>query len=476
MSSFYTLWEKMQNESLEDYMGSVFDTLKRYPDNVYVHFTKGVSNKSGTSDKILQQPKIGMKIGMQSHCDPIAIYAFPKQYVLSPQFSDNSHFYRMEYIYIIQPKSGQNILNLSKMTEIQGYNLSQQMGLEDEWLSTRSDGNGRIPGSAFYEMLKQIFKKRGLNKNFIYNQYLRKAGIDALLDNGSGIFHQNEKYQIAFINPNGYQILDLIENPIARGISHKKIAYKIINTIASEILGKYTISSNKHYHQFNVYANGQYKNKPINIYLYYYYEGTGSTFHAKVGLSSHYLTNNLPSFDITVPHGKEFDVNKECKLIAIAMQNELEKSSLRPSKKRIVANFSNKIAKILGYTKMPALDEETATLTRHYKKGKFRFNFRYSAINKEYNLSVLIETKGLYSAVIDGKINIPEDEIKDPKVLAEPYLEKALDDLKERIYMLYNPNRETHGDKMYAFDYAEKGRQLLDFLEFIKNKFAITVS
>ena len=473
MSSFYNLWSKITiQESLEDYYVEFFAKLKSYPGDVYVHFTDGVTDNIPKG--AIEQPKIGINPRNKGgyYGDPTGVYAFPRDYVLS-DLGVNHFFYSKKYIYIIQLKPGQRILNLTTITLPEAEGVAANLGLTYEFAATARMNSGKEPGKILWTTFIDNYKK---NKggNAAFNNAVRRAGYDAIVDDGSGIIHHNEKNQIAILNPRGYRVLDMMKNPIRSGVSQQRLAMRILKIVATQVLGKYSLTTSRSSRSEKTYhAKGRIKNKPFTVYLTQYEEGT--RFRASIGIGSHYMDSYIKPFTIIVPEDTYFDVDNEAKTIAAAINAKLEKTQIRSSNKKKVADLANALAQIMGFTKMPELDEESATLTRRYKKGKFRFNVRYSM--GKYTLHIRLDTQGLYAVSMDGSSEIPETALEgDLKSIAKMYLIDTLDDLEKRTYQLYNPDEEAHKDRAMSYTHAEKGKRMLDFLEFIRNKFSITVS
>jgi hypothetical protein len=262
--NFYELWEHIKlQESTRDYFPELYKILDKHPD-AYVHFTDGMPGAKGQFTS-----KLGFNVD-PAHQDPIAIYAFPAHY----DFGGNQHFLEKRFIYVLKLKPGINIVSLGKLTEKEALLLLGKVGLTDKYKDRRRIYGKKVsPGEIFYKTVQNA-SGGGFDRNVAWNRYLKQMGIDALEDEGAGIIHTAEKHQIALLKPGTYDIIALVENKIPDERIYDRLAYRIANTIAVELLGpNYQFRKNPRPEFPNtpkIYLiKGHYAKQPITIEVKY---------------------------------------------------------------------------------------------------------------------------------------------------------------------------------------------------------------
>lgn len=198
------------NEWTREMMPKVYEALERYDDPmVGVHFSKGVSYDRDNDRKT---PHIGITV-KPFHNDPIGIYAFPKDYVLSGGLEKNAGFREFVDYYIVKPSSRANILNLSTMSEQDAIDILKKMGIGENAYRNQNvyHKSGKMDvGHRFWGTLevmrKQIYGEH--SKNVSWNNLFKKTGYNVLYDEGNGIIHTNEPNQIIYLESSAMEILE----------------------------------------------------------------------------------------------------------------------------------------------------------------------------------------------------------------------------------------------------------------------------
>ena len=194
------------NEWTRELMPEIYAALEKYDDPmVGVHFSKGVGEDKKT-------PHIGLNMNPFHH-DPIGIYAFPKDYVLSGKLEKNRGFSELVDYYIVKPSSRANILNLSTMSEQDAIDILKKMGIGENVYRNQNiyHRSGKMDvGHRFWGTLevmrKQIYGEN--SKNVSWNNLFKKTGYNVLYDNGDGIIHSNEPNQIVYLESSAMEILE----------------------------------------------------------------------------------------------------------------------------------------------------------------------------------------------------------------------------------------------------------------------------
>jgi hypothetical protein len=198
------------NEWTRELMPEIYAALEKYDDPmVGVHFSKGIPERYGEKKKV---PHIGLNL-RPSHSDPIGIYAFPKDYVLSGQLELNLSFRQFTNFYIVKPSAKAKILNLSTMTDEGAINILRQMGIYERSYQAADiyHKSGKMEaGHRFWGTLEKMRKKiyGDYDKNLSWNKLFKKTPYNVLYDEGSAIIHGREPSQIVYLDSSAMEVLD----------------------------------------------------------------------------------------------------------------------------------------------------------------------------------------------------------------------------------------------------------------------------
>lgn len=201
------------NEWTRELMPEIYAALEKYDDPmVGVHFTKGIPERFGEKKRV---PHIGLNL-KPFHNDPIGIYAFPKDYVLSGKLERNPSFREFTNYHIVKPSSKAKILNLSTMTYDEARKILVDMGIdapntEESILDSASiyHSGGDSVGHKFWGALENVRKKLTIkHKNLSWNVLFKDSVYNVLYDEGSGIIHSNEPTQIIYLESSAMELLD----------------------------------------------------------------------------------------------------------------------------------------------------------------------------------------------------------------------------------------------------------------------------
>jgi len=201
-------------EYTKEIMPEIYAALEKYDDPmVGVHFSKGVPKGR---DRKVKVPHLGIN-PRPFHNDPIGIYAFPKDYVLSGGLERNTGFEVNPYYYIVKPSSKANILNLSRMSDSDARDILIKMGIDnpngesymdDPKIFHHSKGELKA-GHKFWGVLEVVRKKlKNAGKNSSWNVLFKDSGYNVLYDEGDAIIHSNEPSQIIYLESSAMEVLD----------------------------------------------------------------------------------------------------------------------------------------------------------------------------------------------------------------------------------------------------------------------------
>ena len=198
-------------EYTREVMPEIYAALEAYDDPmVGVHFSRGINIKNEIRNKSNRTPHIGLNLNPFHH-DPIGIYAFPKDYVLSGKLESNTGFSEFKYFYIVKPSSKARILNLSKLTEDGAAKLLYDMGLDPDFMNNESiyHNSGKTSvGHIFWGVLEYVRKQMSAKGNVSWNILFKDTGYNVLYDEGDGIIHYNEPTQIIYLESSAMEVLD----------------------------------------------------------------------------------------------------------------------------------------------------------------------------------------------------------------------------------------------------------------------------
>jgi len=203
---FDVLVENLLNEKVDTYSENITTILKRFKDPlVGVHFSN-----TGFNLSLNLKPNI--------HDDPIAIYSFPKQYVLSGDLERSNawEFYERKYYFIIKPSNSAKILFLSRLTSKDVDNLLIKMGIPKKYWKGQSKNHksfshGYIkkikPAHRLWSVIQNYKTDIGKPDNSFWNSLFKKVGYNVLNDEGDSIIDASEPSQIAYLETKAANIL-----------------------------------------------------------------------------------------------------------------------------------------------------------------------------------------------------------------------------------------------------------------------------
>lgn len=248
--------------------------------NVFVSFT--------------ELPKLGIN-PLSKYKTPIGIYAYPASYIISELGNtlDPRHSLpfagERRYANIFSLKSGSKVLVISNDENAQYmpyYEKLSAMFSKDDVDQLRLLGeNGepayraKIPnhmGGVFWfvtmKLANRLMRQRGMESMSVaWNYLFRKIGIQAVIDYGDGIIHENEPTQIVVFDTSAITNVKLVDN------KYSKI--KIERSVA---LGKEKIEQRK---DANDFVNNNLDNpEAISTYL----------FHQDKDIRSHIISRLSP--------------------------------------------------------------------------------------------------------------------------------------------------------------------------------------
>ena len=461
-------------EGAQEYRPEIFEYLKKQPDDVLVHFTN--------------HHRVGIKM-KPSHQDPIGIYAFPKQYVMSSAFNKNSHFFGMKNVFILKLKPGAKTLNLSRLTETEVDHMLHKMGISEykgkENIRDRKEGK---PGHVLWDTIEKYLNDHfGYGKkNVEWLKLFKKAGnYDALIDEGDAIIHQNEPAQVVILNPTAY--IEISKFSSTAQEMFKRLAYRIMNELGQMLFDKFQIfTKNQQYNDKNVTARGIKNGKPLSLSLTYYanedQDRLRSGLRGKLILSSS-LTKEYDVEEISIPvDSSEYDLRAELHKIAEKFSKFSGEQNYRQSMQPYVQELMKQVLARLGLGRAPKVDGEQATYKKTYPQyGTLLINCWYSNYDQSFHLSMLLknERSRFYPYTLYGKQDnsIPADEaMADIPKAARTLVRENLYYWEGSIQKYYNPDYEKHNayDKHSgrAFTLARVGETLEQFMNLLRRNIA----
>lgn len=186
-------------ETNEIIMPELFERVKQLKDEYSgVHFSN------------MDQLSFNLK---PSHHDPIGLYVFPKNYILSGGLKSNSMFSSFPYAFLIEPTNNSKVLNLDMSYE-EAEKLLNKIGLDKNLLYDKEvyHNSGSSPGHKFWGVLENIRNSKNLSRNISWNSFFSKTGFNTLYDPGLGIIHSNEPMQVVYLDHKAYKIVDVIKS------------------------------------------------------------------------------------------------------------------------------------------------------------------------------------------------------------------------------------------------------------------------
>jgi hypothetical protein len=344
--------------------------------------------------------------------------------------------------------------------------LVKKLNLE-EWLEKvqRNYSETKNPANLFWNIMKTITQSRRGGGAYI----IRKAGYDALYDEGGGVMHRSEPYQIVFVNPS-FNVLEMV---ILKSTRNKinRLAHTLLTRMADRLFDAYKITSSRRYSR-SLTANGTINGHNFKLNFEYYdsqkntYENT--PFKAAISFYGSETPYEFPKEIIEVPENEPFDL-KDVDNLTNMFKTHLARVKYHDVNKYIVP-FIKEINQLLGLTKEPKIGTEEATIQRHYHDGSFNFNLYFSKYSERYLINLTIQTKGDDAGKIYASIEIPE--LGEPKEL----LKELFDQVEQNIMTHYNPDEDKNtGDIYWKYKSVRIGQKLLKFLKKIKNKQGVDI-
>jgi hypothetical protein len=204
-------------EHTKEILPDIFAAIEAEKDPMSgVHFSRGIpKNKPADIPKLQGEKNRLPHLGINKspgHNDPLGIYAFPKEYVLSGGLKHNSGFYNSDYWYIIRPiRSKCKILNLSKLTDAELGELLKKMEIPEKYLTDPSvyhkSNKSKTPGHMLWGIMEKYKQDNKNWNNFGWNKLFKKADVNVFLDEGDSIIHSNEPSQIVYMEPGTYEVI-----------------------------------------------------------------------------------------------------------------------------------------------------------------------------------------------------------------------------------------------------------------------------
>lgn len=350
-------------EHNEIIMPKLFDRIRSI-NNKYVgaHFTK--SNE------------ISYNL-MPYHHDPIGVYAFPRDYILSGGLERNSGFLQNNNIFILVPSTNAKILDLD-MTESKAKELLVKMGISSDLMDDESishNSSGKTIGHKFWAVLEHTRHSKGLSKNMSWNTLFSKTAYNVLYDNGHGIIHYNEPSQIVYLDHKTYNIVDVIKK------ESNNLILKIHSYFPDFKIKQ--IRSNRHDKNFIflLVKNDDEKYGPIEIKI-----STDENYRNQIHVK-------LYGFDIKDNYGiKEFEfkINNESDVTSCVetLKEFMNKTPREENKNvddedeyRLIYDISN-LYKLKMHKKYPGF------ISKKYKE-ETRFSIRYNPSSKLFSFEII---------------------------------------------------------------------------------------
>lgn len=484
-------------EALADYIPEFFEFLKNQPDDSLVHFTNW------------------FRVGYNKnppHQDPIGVYTFPKKYVLSPTFKNNSHFFGMNYAFILRPKGGR-ILNLSKVSLQEVKNMIQKMGLpvqpdeSGQGHHSIKMGYSTKPGHLLWDAMEKSLEKMqifGQQKNVQWNKWFKAIGVDALVDDGDAIIHHNEPFQVVFLTPGTYQEVTYFQHSV--GKSYRTVAHKIMDSVGKKLFDNGTYKMNvrkkKGFDRENaIYLSGSYKGQPLQLWSVYY-EGErdklDQPLRMKISFASH-LSNKSTYFEPNSDENRievSFDPDKPDieqqvdKIVNVFKAKLDEPGFFRESKSRFCEALIKKAMSVLGLNGEPEKESNRDS----YDFSKKLKGFGTLHISASYFENSYDEEEGAYYSLImalksdktDSYSRAPHLYGNDKARIAAHYVEEGHIDLAvSRLIRKTLTYWKEMQEKLYPTDYnkypgndwnsSEKmktGEKWIKFFAWVEDKLA----
>ena len=201
---------------------SINDVIKRALDNT----TDTIAGTKNLFVSFTTVDKLGINPGSSYRSTPLAIYAYPAEYVVSMIGSEKS-MSKLPYAGSAQFanlfKARGNIVHLNTITDTDGYFqklgqlLTDSAKFDDIFTHTESVYSDR-PGNALWQAISSVALElsnvKGAPYPVVWNKVIRHIGIDGVVDmdnsasGGGNIIHTNEPCQAAFFSTSAVYDLD----------------------------------------------------------------------------------------------------------------------------------------------------------------------------------------------------------------------------------------------------------------------------
>lgn len=456
-------------------MPKFFAFLEKQPNDSVVHFTNW--NRVGFNPK-------------PTHQDPIGVYTFPKKYVMSPQFKNNSSFFGMNNAFILRIKSGFRTLNLSTISASEVQRLIQAMGLTEgdpTGHHSLKQGVQAKPGHLLWDALEKTLQQMniyGPKKNLQWNKLFKKAGIDVLVDDGDSIIHHNEPYQVVFLTPGSYQEITFFQHGVDK--IYKQLAFRIMKIASNKLFdSEPRFSSHKKYSDTTIYAYGKYKGKPIVIWTTFYEKERkvlDQPLRVTLNLSSHFTNKYSPesskderSVEVSFnPEDPNIEAQVERAVANFKSQME-EPGYFRENKSEVVKKLVQSALKILGLTGNIKKDNEREGWEyKRYYKGVGTFTIRgfYSGYGETYHLAMSLKEEDGMTLHGYDKADMPAKQVEaNPEASALELLKKSFDYWDETQERLYPTDREKYDASDWrSYEKIKIGERWKKFINFMRKK------
>lgn len=391
------------------------------------------------------------------HYDPIGIYIFPKDYVLSGGLERNQGFTKNIFAFLIEETPNAKVLNLN-MNMQTAEDLLSKMGIDKNLLNSEEiyhNSNQSTPGHKFWGVLEHVRNKDKLSRNMSWNSFFAKTGYNTLYDPGFGIVHYNEPTQVIFLDHKAYKIVDVINNDNKLSLATKFASF---------------------FPDFRIYKMSPRWKDPQTIKLKKESESELEDEVFNLQISKHdfsRMTVSLYGYETKGRYeGKEWAVdiksNEDLKKLVFEIKDFMKTNPRRKKREAEKYEFINKISQKYRLKIDP---NYPAVIEKRYKNAKFQIkqSHYHSYEEGEYknlgpSLTLIISSNSLwhryayYYSTEKGSINIENVE-KSIKLLFDGIKEEIKKDIEDE-----------DSRRKYDAPYALKFVEFLENRVFVKRK------
>ena len=310
------------------------------------------------------------------HYDPVALYVFPKDYILNGGLKKNAGFAKLPYMFIVEPTEDAKILNLD-MDENFAKGLLTTMDIPLElWDSTEIFHNSNMSsaGHRFWGVLEHWRHKTNASKNASWNALFKKAGYNTLYDPGKAIIHSNEPEQVAYLEKSAFKIVDIISNDQANIVEVLKNAFP----------------------DFKINNQNRYSNKQFKDSLEYYFQNPDGNYFS-LFISKN---NNTVSVLVNSNHRKSYDWDGDSKTIIEDIKELLTKEKQEYPVDKSDNSLLGKIAKEYHLAWTPNSNRlERNYVSKNDPDYKMVFTLNYGAKSKysEEDITIVMQRRYIKS-------------------------------------------------------------------------------